>query len=112
VVDIVFHAHHAVISDSMRDRAARAITKVANRVSRFVRAVVRFEDDGPACRVLIELHAAGRRILVEGRGSALGAALADATQRLQARVKRDPRARNRKHTMRTRRRAFPDSLSA
>jgi ribosome-associated translation inhibitor RaiA len=111
-VDIVFQAHHAVISDSMRERAARAITKVASRVSRFVRAVVRFEDDGPVRRVVIELHAAGRKIVVEGRGSVFGVALADATQRLRARAKRDPRAGSRKHTMRTRRRAFPDSLTA
>ena len=111
-MDIVFQAHHAVIPDSMRERAARAITKVASRMSRVVRAVVRFEGDGPVRRVVIELYGAGRTIVVEGRDAVFGAALADATQRLRARAKRGPRAASRKHTMRSRRRAFPDSLTA
>ena len=60
-MDIVFHAHHAVISDNLRERASRVVSKVASRMSRVTGALVRFEQDGPARRVVIELRGASTR---------------------------------------------------
>jgi ribosome-associated translation inhibitor RaiA len=105
-VDIVFHSHHAQISDRMRERAERIVHKVANRTTRVTGAVVRFEEDGPTRRVGIELHVSGRKLVVDCRGRYFGAALADAGQRLLARVQRDRRDKNKKHAMRSRRRAL------
>ena len=97
-MDIVFHAHHAVISDNMRARAARTVAKVASRMPRVTGAVVRFEESSRVRRVVIELHASGRKVVADGT------ALADAGARLLARVQRERRDKNKKHTMRTRRR--------
>ena len=104
-MDIVFHSHHAAISDAMRERAARIVHKIANRTTRVTGAVVRFEEDGPTRRVEIELHTPGRKLVADSRGRYFGAALADAGQRLLARAQRDRRDKNKKHTMRARRRA-------
>ena len=105
-MEIIFHAHHATISNQMRERAARAIEKVARRVDRVVDAVVRFEGDGPDKRVEITLHAAPqRRMVAEGRGRYFGPALNFATERLlhqTAAIKRGP-----KHPTRTRARTAP-----
>jgi len=84
-VDIVFHAHHAEISDHMRERAVRTIRKVARRVGRAVDAVVRFEADGRTRRVELVLHAArNRRMIAEATGRYFGPALAVAAARLAA----------------------------
>ena len=98
-MDIIFHAHHAVSSDRMRLRAERAVRKVARKLARAVDAIVRFERDGPTCRVEIVLHAPGRRDLIaEGRARYYGPALAVAVSKLDAQVmsrKRTPKARGR-----------------
>ena len=98
-MEIIFHAHHAVISDNMRQRAERLIRKLASRLSRPVDAIVRFEQDSPVRRVEIVLHAARRRLLVaEGSARNYGPALAQACTRMEAqlkRVKRTPKARAR-----------------
>lgn len=106
-MDIVFHAHHAVISENMRARASRTVQKVASRMPRVTGAVVRFEEDGRVRRVVVELHASGRKVVGEGRAAFFGPALSDAGQRLLARVQRERRDKNKKHTMRTRRRSGP-----
>ena len=103
-MDIVFHAHHAVISDNMRARAARTVAKVAGRMPRVTGAVVRFEESSRVRRVVIELHASGRKVVADGQAPFFGTALADAGARLLARVQRERRDKNKKHTMRTRRR--------
>ena len=103
-MDIVFHAHHAVISDNMRARAARTVAKVATRMPRVTGAVVRFEENSRVRRVVIELHASGRKVVADGQAPFFGAALSDAGARLLARVQRERRDKNKKHTMRTRRR--------
>jgi ribosome-associated translation inhibitor RaiA len=96
-VEIIFHAHHAVISNGMRERAFRALHKLAGRVRRPVDAIVRFEQDGPVRRVEIVLHAPRRRSLVaQGYNRTYGPALAEAVARMEAqlnRVKRTPKSR-------------------
>ena len=104
-MEIVFHSHHAVVSDNMRARAERIVRKIASRATRVTGAVVRFEEDGPVRRVEIELHGSGRKLVADSRGRFFGGALAAAGQRLLARVQHDRRDKNKKHTMRTRRTA-------
>ena len=111
-MDIVFQAHHAVISDNMRERAARTVNKIASRMTRVTGALVRFEEDGPARRVVIELRCSGRKLVADARGAFFGTALADAGQRLLARVQRERRDKNKKHTMRSRRRTAPATATA
>lgn len=98
-MDIIFHAHHAVISDRLQRRSERAVRRVARKLGRAVDAVVRFERDGPTSRVEIVLHSPRRRDLVaEGRARYYGPALAEAVQRLDAQAasrKRTPKARGR-----------------
>ena len=84
-MDIVFHAHHAEISDHMRERAVRTVRKIAQRVGRVVDAIVRFEQDGPTRRVELVLHTPrNRRMFAAARGRHFGPALAVAGARLAA----------------------------
>ena len=95
-MEIVFHAHHAVISDELRARAERAVHKAAARLRRTVDATVRFEEDGPTRRVEIVLHAPRKAPLVAvGEDRLLGRALSAAASRLQAQVGRGGSARAR-----------------
>jgi len=95
-MEIIFHAHNAVISDNMRLRAERIVRKLSRRVARAVDAVVRFEQDGPVRRVEVMLHASGKPALVsEGRSRNFGPALGEAIQRMEAQLrhkKRTPKA--------------------
>lgn len=87
-MEIVFQSHHAVVSDRMRDGAARAVEKLAARMGPTVAAVVRFEADGPSRRVEIILHAPRQRRLVAcGESRYFGPALADAVLRLEAQTR-------------------------
>lgn len=87
-MNIIFHAHHAVISDHMRQRAER----IMHRLSRKVReepteAFVRFERDGGDCRVELELRVPRhRRLVAEARHRFYGPALALAATRLEAQL--------------------------
>jgi len=84
-VEIIFHAHNAIIPEPLKGRAERAVLKFGRRLQRAVDAVVRFEDDGPTRRVEIVLHAPQHRNLVaEGRSRSYATALKDALARLQA----------------------------
>jgi hypothetical protein len=98
-VEIIFHAHNAVISERMRDRAERVVRKLGARV-RAVRVVVRFEGDGPVRRVELQLNAPRRRALIaEGTARTYGPALGAAAERIVAqfaRRKRTPKARARR----------------
>ena len=104
-MQIIFHAHHAPISPSMRQRAERSVRKLARLRPRVVGADVRFEKDGPGCRVEILLHAPRQRDLVAvGRARFPGVALAQAVSKLEieaARTKRTPRDRARREGRRT-----------
>jgi ribosome-associated translation inhibitor RaiA len=94
-VEIIVHAHHAVVSSDMRSRAERAVRKLAGRIHRPVDAVVRFEQDGPVRRVEIMLHAPrGRRFIAEGHNRNYGPALGEAAARMESqlnRIKRTPK---------------------
>ena len=86
---IIYHAHHAVISDRMRRRTERLLGKISLRIQRAVDAVVRFEQDGPVRRVEVVLHAPRRSPLIaEGYGRSYGPALTEATTRLETQVRR------------------------
>ena len=95
---IIFHAHHATVSDWMRTRASRGVRKLSARLTRAVDAVVRFEQDGHVRRVEILLHAPKQRDLIaSGESRFFGRALADALGRLQSQLpkKRAGRTRTR-----------------
>jgi ribosome-associated translation inhibitor RaiA len=86
-MEIIFHAHRAAITPSMQQRAEQSIRKIVLRMGRAVDAVVRFEEDGPTRRVELMLHAPrGRRLVARGEARHFGPALADAIERLDARV--------------------------
>ncbi|MEO7966601.1 MAG: HPF/RaiA family ribosome-associated protein [Gemmatimonadaceae bacterium] len=89
-MEVVFQAHNAVISDRMKERASRALSKIARRLEDVVDATVRFNQDGPRRRVEIKLHAAGHRNFVaEGESRYYGPALNTAITHLEAQVTRD-----------------------
>lgn len=95
-MEIIFHAHHANISDRMRKRAELAVRRVAARLTRAVDAIIRFEQDGRVKRVEIVLHAPRQRQLIaRGEASYYGTALATAVDRLtnQIRTLRSERRR-------------------
>ena len=91
-MDVVFHAHNAVISDRLKQRAAHGIEKIAQRLSRAVAATVRFTQDGPIRRVELLLHAPRHRHLIAaGEARYYGPALRSALLHLEAQVAREKR---------------------
>ena len=95
-MDIVFHAHHANVSDYMRRRAEAALRRLARRADRPVDGVIRFEQDSGVRRVELTLHASGRRYVAHSEGRFFGTLLADALRRLSVQLahnKRPLRAR-------------------
>jgi ribosome-associated translation inhibitor RaiA len=105
-VEIIFHAHHAVISNGMQQRAERTIRRLAQRLGRPVDAIVRFEQDGPTRRLEIVLHAPRRRALVaQGFSRTFGPALSEAVGRIEEQIRRRKRtAKQRTAQQRTNRR--------
>jgi ribosome-associated translation inhibitor RaiA len=94
-MQIIFHSHHASVSDRLRLRAERGVRKLATRLGGAVDAVVRFEGDGSTRRVEIVMHASRRRRLIaEGQARFLGPALAQAVDGLRDQVDRARRARS------------------
>ena len=88
-MQIVFHAHHAKVSDRLVRQTERSLSKLAKRFSRPVQAVVRFEEDGRLHRVEIVFHRArGRSLVAEGSGRYFGPALAAALAHLEVQVNR------------------------
>ena len=86
-MEVIFHAHHAPMSDRMRRRARVGVTRLAERLGRPVDAVIRFEDDGPVKRVEILLHAPRRKPIVAAASMRYtGVALGEALDRLAAQV--------------------------
>ena len=93
-MDVIFHSHNAVISERLRSRAESIIHKLETRAARPVRAVVRFEQDGPTRRVEIVMHASRRRPLISnGYARTYGPALSEAVHNLQAQLARSKRTR-------------------
>ncbi len=82
-MEIIFHEHHANISERMRKRAEDAVRRAALRLSRAVDAIIRFEQDGRVKRVEIVLHAPRqRKLIARGEGSYYGPALTAAVDKL------------------------------
>ena len=98
-MQIMFQAHHAVISDHMRNRAERAVRKLARKLVRAVDAIIRFETDGKVRVVELIFNAPGKRSLVaKGTARNYGPALAEAAARMDrqvSRLKRTPAMRAR-----------------
>ena len=96
-MQILFHTHHADVSDHMRRRAEQALRKVASRSRRPVDAAVRFQQDGGLRRVELTLHTGnGRRYVARSEDRFFGSALATAAKRLAMQLdhtKRTPKAR-------------------
>ena len=93
-MDVIFHSHNAVISERLRSRAETVIHKLETRSARAVRAIVRFEQDGPTRRVEIVMHSSRRRPLISnGYARTYGPALSEAIHNLQAQLARSKRTR-------------------
>ena len=96
-MDLNFHAHHAVISERLRTRAAVALLKYAQRFPETVDATVRFAQDGPRRRVEIIVQGRqGRRWVAEGSWRTYGPALTAALKHLESQLvhgKRTPKDR-------------------
>jgi ribosome-associated translation inhibitor RaiA len=93
-MEIILHAHHAEVTESLRTKAERAIERLATRVRRVVTAIVRFEGDGPSKRVEIVLQAPRRPdIVAHAFDRQYEPALSLAVQRLEAQVARARRSR-------------------
>ena len=90
-MDIVFHAHHATVSDNMRHRAEASLRRLARRAGRPVDGVIRFEQDGAVRRVELTLHASRRRYAAHSEGRFFGTLLADALRRLSVQLDHDKR---------------------
>jgi ribosome-associated translation inhibitor RaiA len=86
---VIFHSHHAPVSERMRRRAELAANRAATRLARTVDAVVRFEQDGPVKRVEIVLHTPRQRDIVAlGEARFYSRALTAAINKLSAQVRR------------------------
>jgi len=73
----------------MRRRAELAAERAAQRLSRAVDAIVRFEQDGPVKRVEIVLHAPRhRKVVALGEARYYGPALTTAIGRLTTQVRK------------------------
>lgn len=87
-MEIIFHAHHATISGSMRRRAEAGVRRIGRRIGRAVDAVIRFEQDGPMKRVEIVLHTPPKLDIVAlGESRYFGLALTACLERLRAQVR-------------------------
>jgi len=107
-MQIIFHSHHASVSERMRLRAERGVRKLAARLGGAVDAVIRFEDDGPTRRVEIVMHASRhRRLIAEGQARFLGPALAQAVDGLRDQVDRARRLRSKAARRRAAQKAAP-----
>jgi ribosome-associated translation inhibitor RaiA len=93
-MEIILHAHHAEVTESLRAKAERAVERLSARVRRVVTAIVRFEGDGPSKRVEIVLQSPRRPDLVaRAFDRRYEPALALAVTRLEAQVARARRSR-------------------
>ena len=87
-MEIIFHAHHATISDSMRKRAEAGVRGLGRRIGRAVDAVIRFEQDGPMKRVEIVLHIPPKRdIVARAESRYFGLALTECLARASAQIR-------------------------
>ena len=109
-VQVIFHSHHASVSDRTRARAEQAVRKLAGRLGGVVDAVIRFEDDGPTRRVEIVVRASRhRRLVAGGEARYLGAALSKAVDGLRDQVDRARRARTKGERRRAAQKSAPQA---
>ena len=93
-MEIILHAHHAEVSESLRAQAEAAITRIAKRLHCVANAIVRFVGDGHTRRVEIVLrHARHRELFVHADARAFAPALSTAVHRLESQVSRVRRSR-------------------
>ena len=62
-MEIILHAHHAEVSETLRTQAETAIRRIATRLHNVANAIVRFVGDGPTRRVEIVLRGSRHREL-------------------------------------------------
>lgn len=87
-MEIIFHTHHANISDRMRRRVETGVRRTASRLGRTVDVIVRFEQDGPVKRCEIVLHAPRQRdIMARGEARYFGSAFSSAMERVGAQIR-------------------------
>ncbi len=88
-MEIILHAHHAEVTDSLRANAEAAIHRIASRIHRVANAIVRFIGDGTTRRVEIVLHGTrSRSLFAQADARDFAPALAIAVQRLESQVAR------------------------
>lgn len=87
-MNIVIQSHHGTAPERARQQAARALAKLALRLSRPVSGVARFEEDGRMRRVELELSGRGLRLVAEGTGRYYGPALTAAIAHMEAQIRR------------------------
>ena len=88
-MEIILHAHHAEVTDSLREQAEAAIHRIAARVHRVANAVVRFIGDGTTRRVEIVLQGTRTRpLFAHADARDFAPALSAAVHRLEHQVAR------------------------
>jgi ribosome-associated translation inhibitor RaiA len=93
-MEIILHAHHAEVSDSLRAQAETAIHRLAARLHKVANAIVRFVGDGRTRRVEIVLRGSRHKeLFAQADARAFAPALSTAVQRLEAQVTRVRRSR-------------------
>lgn len=93
-MEIILHAHHADVPESLRTQAESAIRRVAARLHRAANAIVRFVGDGPTRRVEIVLRGSRHReLFAVADAHAFAPALSTAVHRLESQVARVRRSR-------------------
>lgn len=91
-MEIHFHAHHADVSESMRKRAEREVTKAAKRMPRVVGASIRFEQDGAMRKVSLTFRAPQHHdVLGSAEGRYFGPALTLALSRVRKQAAKEQR---------------------
>ncbi len=93
-MEIILHAHHADVTDTLREQAESAVRRIAARISRVANAIVRFVGDGPTRRVEIVLRGTRHReLFAHADARAFAPALTTAVQRLESQIARSRRTR-------------------
>lgn len=93
-MEIILHAHHAEVSETLRAQAEKAIRKLATRLHNVANAIVRFVGDGQTRRVEIVLRGSRHReLFAVADDRAFAPALSTAVQRLESQVARVRRSR-------------------
>lgn len=93
-MEIVFHSHHATISDRLRGRAEKGVRKLGARLPGAVSATIRFEHDGPTRTVELVMLVAGRKqLFAKAGGRFWGPTISDALKQLEQQVSATRRTR-------------------